>query len=85
MGVTAVKWSSATGGAGAGESLVQAVGSGPGAAFVAMALVVLLAAFNLLSDTPRDHEYVRTMLIASIVPLGATFGLILLVESLQAL
>jgi hypothetical protein len=63
-------------------SLLTPVGLGVGGAFVAAALLVLLAYFDVFSATEEADETVRLTLIATIIPLTVTFIGILTFRSL---
>lgn len=86
MGVTAIissSSSSASAGISAAVSLLSPVGLGVGGIFVAAALVVLLAYLDLFDASELDAPAARTTVLATIVPLGLTFGAIVLFKSLQ--
>lgn len=86
MGLTAiVSSSSASAGSASATSLMSAVGLGVGGVFVAAALIVLLAYLDLADASERLNEHARTMLVATILPLGLTFSAIVLFQSLQAI
>lgn len=86
MGLTAiVSSSSASAGSASATSLMSAVGLGVGGVFVAAALIVLLAYLDLVDASERLSEHSRTMLVATILPLGLTFSAIVLFQSLQAI
>lgn len=85
MGLTAIVSSSASAGSASATSLMSAVGLGAGGIFVAAALIFLLAYLDLFDASEKQNERVRTMLVATILPLGVTFGGIVVFQSLQAL
>lgn len=66
-------------------SLLTPVGLGVGGTFVAGALILLLAYFDLLDASGREAKDVQMMLLAAIGPLLITFGAIIVFESIQVL
>ena len=83
MGVTAIVPTSSSSGsieAGSMISLQSPVGLGVGGVFVAIALVVALAYFDLLQGAEADVK-IRRYVLGSIVPLLLTFSTIVLFES----
>lgn len=90
MGLTAIisssaSSSSASAGSAAATSLVSSVGLGVGGIFVAVALVLLLAYLDVFNAADWGDERVSKMLVATILPLGVTFGSIVLYQSLQVI
>jgi hypothetical protein len=64
---------------------MSAVGLGAGGIFVAAALVLLLAYLDVFDASGKENERVRTMLVATILPLGITFSGAVIFQSMQAL
>jgi len=85
MGLTASVSSSAAASSSAATSLLSPVGAGVGGIFVAAALILLLAYFDLLGAADGDYARVRTMVIGAIAPLLVTFGAIVLFQSMSVL
>jgi len=81
MGLTAIV-SSASAGVSSATSLLSPVGAGVGGIFVAAALVGLLAYLDLFDASEHEKGDVRSMLIATTVPLLLTFSGIVLFQSL---
>lgn len=85
MGLTASVSSSASVSASAATSLLSPVGAGVGGIFVAAALILLLAYFDLLGAADGDFSRVRTMVLGVIAPLIVTFGAIVAFQSMTVL
>lgn len=66
-------------------SLLTPVGISVGGIFVAGALILLLAYFDLLGASERNIHEVQMLLLAAIGPLLITFGAIVVFESIQVL
>lgn len=66
-------------------SLLSPVGFGIGGVVVAAALIFLLGYFDVLDATDDANQGVRTMLVASIIPLGLAFGGVVLFQTLSML
>jgi hypothetical protein len=56
---------------------------GVGGVFVAATLILLLSYYDLLDASERDARRVQRALVATIVPLGLTFGATVLYKSIQ--
>lgn len=82
MGLTAIV-SSASAGVSSATSLLSPVGVGVGGIFVAVALVALLAYLDLFDASEQEQSSVRSMLVATIIPLLLTFSGIVLFQSLS--
>jgi hypothetical protein len=81
MGATAVVSSSASSASSSAAgvsatvtSLLSPVGMGVGGVAVALALIYLLARLDVLSAKENVDDRVRTMLVATVVPLALTFA-----------
>lgn len=88
MGLTTIVSSSASSSASASSSslsLLSPVGIGVGGIFVAVALLALLAYFDLLDARQRPAPKLKRTLATMIVPLLFTFGGVVVFESLQVL
>ncbi|MFC7081406.1 hypothetical protein [Halorussus caseinilyticus] len=59
------------------------VGLASGGIFAAVALVIVLVYVDLLDASDIEHEGLRRLLVATILPLLLTFGVIVLYESLS--
>lgn len=94
MGLTAIVSAGAAGASSAGAagtsaatSLMSPVGLSVGGVFVAAALVLSLAYYDMLGTIDIDAESgsVRSNVLAVITPLAATFTAVLLFQTLQVL
>lgn len=92
MGATAVVSSSAAGvSSSLGSvsstvtSLLSPVGTGIGGVVVAVALIYVLAHLDVISAAPETQESTRRTLVAAAIPLGLTFGGIVLFHTSQLL
>jgi amino acid transporter len=86
MGLTAITssaTSAAAGAASAATSLLSPVGAGVGGIFVAAALIVRLAYLDFFDASSYVNEQVRNTVLATILPLALTFGVIVIFESLK--
>lgn len=81
---SSVSTSSASASATSIASLLSPVGMGIGGVFVAAALIVLLAYFDIL-DAADGNETVRRTLVASIIPLALAFTGVVAFQSAAAL
>lgn len=66
-------------------SLVSPVGMGVGGVFLAAALILLLAYFDVFTATDDPNDAVRTTLVASIVPLSIAFAGVVVFQTLAFL
>lgn len=89
MGLTAILSSSSSSASSAGvssaTSLLSPVGVGIGGIFVAVTLIAVLAYLDLFDASELYNGQIRTMLIATVLPLALTFGAIVLFRSLAAI
>lgn len=85
MGLTSIVSSSSASASSSVVSLVTSVGVGVGGIFVAVALIVLLAYFDLIDAHPDAHPRLKRTLLTVIVPLLFTFGGVVLFRSLQVI
>jgi hypothetical protein len=89
MGLTAILSSSSSSASSAGvssaTSLLSPVGVGIGGIFVAVTLIAVLAYLDLFDASELYNGQIRTMLIATVLPLALTFGAIVLFESLAVI
>lgn len=89
MGLSAIVSSSASSASSASvTSLLSPVGIGVGGVFVAIALVLLLAYYDVLGASEADnatHAELRRTLVVTIIPLLFAFGGVVLFKTLQLL
>ncbi|AWB28162.1 hypothetical protein [Halococcoides cellulosivorans] len=81
MGVAAITSSAA--GSATVTSLLSPVGFGVGGVVVAALLIGLLAYLDVLTARPETDSTVRVGVIAAVIPLGLTFGAVVLFQTLQ--
>lgn len=81
MGVVA----GAGAGAGAATSTLTGTGAAVGGVFVAAALILLLATYNLYDVSDRADDRVRSLLLTGIVPLAIVFAAIVAFQSLAVI
>lgn len=77
--------SSASSASSSALSLLSPVGLGVGGVFVAAALILLLAYFDILTATDDADASLRRTLIATIIPLAAAFAAVIAFHTLMVL